>query len=120
MIDEALYIGLGRESGGSRGSSTTDAQEETPPGAYSGGSYTSSEGEVEQWYFDAATGRKYYTKGDKAGTYEQVAEPRKANAAGAASEESDNQWIWLLLPLAAAGIVYYSKQHKSKTKRRKK
>ena len=114
-------IGLGRDAatGGSRGSTTTDtAEQQTPTQTHEGGSY-SSDGTVERWYFDPETGRTYYTAGPRAGTYEQTAEPRPKKTATVAPE-GDNGMLWMMLPVGAALLVYFTSKGKKKTKKRKK
>lgn len=54
------------------------------------GGYSSSSGTVERWYIDEETGRKYYTAGDKAGTWEQVQAPKqKSTGSGNTNTTTD-------------------------------
>lgn len=78
-------------SGGTASTNTTTTIPLTPEekkATHGGGHYTSSGGEVERWYIDENTGRKYYTVGDKAGTWVQVQEPRQQQASAQQSNVS--------------------------------
>lgn len=112
-----ILNGLGetRDYGGSSsrsGMSTTTSTNEPPLTAeeetalHKGGSYSSNGGLVERWYIDETTGRKIYTYGEKAGTFEQVKEPNQTvntsmPTANKTEEEKDYTTLFLILPIAA-------------------
>lgn len=97
-----------------------------------GGSY-SSNGTYERWYIDEETGRKIYTAGDKAGTWEQVQEPKsKSPRSGAtnnnsgypigsnapeAEGEGDDTMLFLLLPVLAILAGKMLKRNKNRKRR---
>lgn len=96
---------------------------------HAGGSYSSS-GTVERWYIDEETGRKIYTAGDKAGTWEQVQEPKpKSTESGnpnisvdyggsnAEEEEGDDTMLFLLLPVLAILAGKMLKRNKNRKRR---
>jgi hypothetical protein len=97
-----------------------------------GASYSSS-GTYERWYIDEETGRKIYTAGDKAGTWEQVQEPKsKSPRSGApdnnsdypigsnapeAEGEGDDTMLFLLLPVLAILAGKMLKRNKNRKRR---
>lgn len=150
LINNILNGGLGegttsRRSGSSapRSGGTSVITYNTPPlteeeqnARHAGGSY-SSNGTVERWYIDEETGRKIYTLGDKAGTWEQVQEPKPKSTesgnsvnyggnyggnygssnAAETEGEGDDTMLFLLLPVLAILAGKMLKKNKNRKRR---
>lgn len=154
LLNGILNGGLGEGTTSSRSGSsaprsggTSVITYNTPPltaaeqnANHKGGSYSSS-GTFERWYIDEETGRKIYTAGDKAGTWEQVQEPKLKSTesgnsgnnggdyggyyggnnggsnAAEAEGEGDDTMLFLLLPVLAILAGKMLKKNKNRKRR---
>ena len=144
LLNGVLNGGLGEGTTSSRSGSssprsggTSVITDNTPLTAeeqnarHRGASYSSS-GTYERWYIDEETGRKIYTAGDKAGTWEQVQEPKSKSprsgapnnnsgdnygSSNAEEEEGDDTMLFLLLPVLAILAGKMLKRNKNRKRR---
>lgn len=125
-----------RSGGTSVITNNTPLTEEEQNARHRGASYSSS-GTYERWYIDEETGRKIYTAGDKAGTWEQVQEPKPKstesgnsgnyggsyyisdNYGGSNAEEAEgyDTMLFLLLPVLAILAGKMLKRNKNRKRR---
>ena len=127
-----------RSGGTSVITNNTPLTEEEQNARHRGASYSSS-GSYDRWYIDEETGRKIYTAGDKAGTWEQVQEPKPKSTesgnsgnyggsdyisvnyggsnAAEAEGEGDDTMLFLLLPVLAILAGKMLKRNKNRKRR---